>query len=111
MNLAVLRDYWYPVARAEELADAPVATTLLDEALVVWRSPAGVHACLDLCIHRGSPLSRGWLEDGCVVCPYHAWTYDGTGRCVRIPALAADAPIPAKARVPAYQCQERYGLV
>lgn len=111
MNLDVLRDYWYPVARAEALADAPVATTLLDQALVVWRSAAGVHACLDLCIHRGSPLSEGWLDDGCVVCPYHAWRYDGSGRCVDIPSLAPGTPIPAKARVPAYACQERYGLV
>lgn len=111
MRLEALRHYWYPVARSEEVGGAPFGTTLLDEAIVVWRSSAGVHACQDLCIHRGSPLSQGWLDDGCIVCPYHAWTYDGSGRCVRIPSLPPGAPIPAKARVPAYPCTERYGLV
>lgn len=111
MNLAALRDYWYPVARADELSATPYGTTLLDEAIVVWRSAAGVHACLDLCVHRGSALSDGWLEDGCLVCPYHAWKYDGSGRCVAIPSLRVGTPIPAKARVPAFHCAERYGLV
>ncbi len=28
------------------------------------------------CPHRHGPLGQGWLEGGCVVCPWHSWTFD-----------------------------------
>ena len=55
----------------------------------------------DLCIHRGTALSLGWIADDCLVCPYHAWRYDASGACVRIPQ-SASATIPGKARTPVY---------
>jgi vanillate O-demethylase monooxygenase subunit len=106
-----LRQCWHPVAYGHEVAGAPQATRLLDEALVLWRSSDGrAHAMRDLCIHRGTALSLGWIADDCLVCPYHAWRYDASGACVRIPQ-SAHATIPVKARTPAYRCQERYGLI
>jgi vanillate O-demethylase monooxygenase subunit len=102
---------WHPVAYGHEVAEAPHGTDLLGEALVLWRSSdRRVHAMRDLCIHRGTALSLGWVADDCLVCPYHAWRYDVTGACVRIPQ-SKHATIPAKARTPAYRCQERYGLI
>ena len=81
---------WHPVAYAHELKDAPAAATLLGEAVVVWRTRDGrAHAMRDLCIHRGTALSLGWVADDCLVCPYHAWRYDASGACVRIPQSAA----------------------
>ena len=64
----------------------------------------------DLCIHRGTALSLGWVADDCIVCPYHAWRYDATGACVRIPQ-STHTTIPSKARTPVYRCQERYCLI
>ena len=102
---------WHPVAYAHEVTDQPVGATLLGEAVVVWRTSDGrAHAMRDLCIHRGTALSLGWIAGDCLVCPYHAWHYDASGACVRIPQ-SATAIIPAKARTPVYRCQERYGLV
>lgn len=102
---------WHPVAYAHQVKDTPLAATLLGEAVVVWRTSDGrAHAMRDLCIHRGTALSLGWVADDCLVCPYHAWRYDASGACVRIPQ-SATATIPAKARTPVYQCQERYGLI
>jgi vanillate O-demethylase monooxygenase subunit len=102
---------WHPVAYASAVTDTPAAATLLGEAVVVWRTSDGrAHAMRDLCIHRGTALSLGWVADDCIVCPYHAWRYDAAGLCVRIPQSAHPA-IPAKARTPVYQCQERYGLI
>ena len=76
-----LRQCWHPVAYGHDVTDAPCATRLLDEALVVWRSSDGrAHAMRDLCIHRGTALSLGWVADDCLVCPYHAWRYDEIGR-------------------------------
>lgn len=108
---AKLARCWHPVAYSYEVTDSPVAATLLGEAVVLWRTADGrAHAMRDLCIHRGTALSLGWVSDDCIVCPYHAWRYDESGACVRIPQ-SAHAAIPAKARTRVYQCQERYGLV
>jgi len=102
---------WHPAAYAHEVADTPFAATLLGEAVVMWRTSDGIaHAMRDLCIHRGTALSLGWIADDCLVCPYHAWRYDASGACVRIPQ-SAHATIPTKARTPVYHCQERYGLI
>lgn len=109
-----LRKYWHPVAAVDELdGGGPIRTTLLDEDLVVFRSGGEVHALADLCIHRGTRLSMGSLNaDGCIVCPYHGWTYDTSGKCVRIPSQPADAQrIPSQAKVPAYRTAEHYSLV
>jgi phenylpropionate dioxygenase-like ring-hydroxylating dioxygenase large terminal subunit len=106
-----LRDYWHPVAYAAQLAEKPLARTLLDERLALFRID-GRPVCLrDLCIHRGTPLSLGWVEDGEVVCAYHGWRYDASGACTRIPALPADRPIPSRARAEAFLAEERYGIL
>jgi phenylpropionate dioxygenase-like ring-hydroxylating dioxygenase large terminal subunit len=111
MQASALRHYWHPVALADQVGEAPRAVTLLGERLVVYRAAGRVAALADLCIHRGSPLSLGCVEGARLVCGYHGWAYDADGRCVHIPALAPEQPVPRKARVPAYRCEERYGLV
>jgi phenylpropionate dioxygenase-like ring-hydroxylating dioxygenase large terminal subunit len=107
----VLRRYWYPVVRAADVRDKPVAITLLDEAVVLFRTQHGISAFEDLCIHRGTPLSLGWLDGDRIVCAYHGWEYNPDGSCARIPSLPEGRTIPRKARAKAYQVEERYGLV
>ena len=104
---------WHPIAYSHEVPpDAPYGSTLLNEALVVWRTSDGVpHAMQDLCIHRGTALSKGRLKDDCVVCPYHAWHYNAEGVCVKIPQKVDSTQVPSKARVSAYRTLERYGLI
>ena len=43
----------------------------------------GLLAAVDqTCPHRGGPMSEGWLEDGKIVCPWHAWAFDlKSGAC------------------------------
>ena len=39
------------------------------------------HAINDLCPHMGASLAGGYVEDGTVACPWHAWRFcvkDGT---------------------------------
>jgi hypothetical protein len=46
-----------------------------------------------------------------VSCPYHGWEWNGTdGLCSRVPAIPTGKP-PAGARIPAYEVQEKWGLV
>lgn len=105
---------WHPVAYAHTIeAGRPYPVKLLGESLVVWRGADGApRAFRDLCIHRGTALSLGWVSDDTLVCPYHGWRYDAAGACVLIPQNRNKTEnIPTKARTDAYRCQERYGLI
>ena len=103
--------FWHPVARSEEVTDKPIKVKLLDQPLALWRSNGRVAAFYDLCVHRGTPLSLGWLDNGELVCAYHGWRYGADGSCTRIPSLPADRAIPAKARASSFKAEERYGLI
>jgi phenylpropionate dioxygenase-like ring-hydroxylating dioxygenase large terminal subunit len=107
----VLRRFWYAVMPVSRLDLAPQPFTLLGENIVLWRQADGTPAALkDRCCHRTAKLSKGFVENGNIVCGYHGWTYDCTGTCVRIPQQP-DAQIPANARVTSYRAQEKYGYV
>jgi len=108
---SVLRRFWYPVLPAGRLADGPKPFRLLGTDLVLWLGDDGApKAVLDRCCHRTAQLSKGFVEDGRIVCGYHGWTYDGSGACVRIP----QAKNPARKiehRIPGYAAALRYGYV
>src|ERR1700748_902149 len=109
---AAQRACWHPVAFAGEVADRPVHANLLGEPLVVWRGSGGaLRAMSDLCVHRGTALSLGSVQGDELVCPYHGWRSAADGRCVAIPQKEEPGSVPARARVPAFRVQERYGLV
>ena len=107
-----LRGCWHPVAFSADLAERPVHADLLGEPLVLWRGSAGRPRVMsDLCVHRGTALSLGWVSGEELVCAYHGWRYGADGRCVAIPQLEDPGRVPARARVAAFAAQERYGLI
>jgi len=105
-------NFWYPIARAEEIVDdKPLRVELLGMPFVAFRDTAGAaHVLADTCVHRGGSLSAGWVRDGKAICPYHGWEYDGGGKCTKIPSLVGKTP-PARAKVDSYPVQEKYGIV
>lgn len=107
----VLVNDWHVVARSSDAATGEVrAARLLGQDLVLWRSNEGLCAWQDLCLHRGAKLSGGRIQDGCLMCPYHGWTYDSSGQCVRIPAHLLQQP-PPRAHATVYRVSERYGFI
>ncbi len=105
----VFRRFWYPVIPMEQLADGPKPFTLLGTRIVLWLDAEGKPAATqDRCCHRTAQLSRGFCENGNIVCGYHGWTFDRTGACVRVPQITEAARQP-KYSIPGYHCQERYG--
>lgn len=107
-----LRACWHPVAFADALASEPLRVSLLGEPVVLWRDSRGdPHALNDVCVHRGTALSLGRVIDDQLMCPYHGWRYGFDGRCKLIPQLADPTRVPGKARVGAYRCQSRYGIL
>lgn len=91
-----LRDSWYVACTSRELkSKQPLACKVLGLGLVLFRTRDGsVVALLDQCLHRGTALSGGRIEDECLVCPYHGWRYDRTGRVARIPTVDGNASPP-----------------
>ncbi len=103
--------HWHPVALSDTVAAQPVAVTLLDHSLVLWRDRANaIHAWADQCPHRGAQLSLGKVVNGQLECPYHGWQFEGSGQCVGVPALPGFVP-PATHCARTHQAREQYGLV
>ncbi|HZD20544.1 MAG TPA: aromatic ring-hydroxylating dioxygenase subunit alpha [Burkholderiales bacterium] len=101
-----LRESWYVAARAVEVTRQPLARTLLDEPVVLYRGEDGTAVALeDRCCHRHLPLSMGKLEGDRLRCGYHGLLFAPDGRCVEIPGQAS---VPPQARVRAYPLVERY---
>ncbi|MFE9098125.1 aromatic ring-hydroxylating dioxygenase subunit alpha [Streptomyces sp. NPDC007264] len=83
---------WFCVARSSDLA-RPGAFRTVDvgrESVLVTRArDTSVRAYLNVCRHRGARIctqSSGEVKRA-FQCPYHAWTYDLTGRLVAAPNL------------------------
>src|SRR5512135_1747114 len=111
LNDPVLLNDWHVVAYAPDLKEGkPMAARLLEEDIVLWRVGEKIHAWRDLCLHRGTRLSLGQVEAETLICPYHGWTYNEEGQCVRFPAHPDQVP-PVKARVKVYQAQEKYNWI
>ncbi|CAN5437504.1 molybdenum cofactor-independent xanthine hydroxylase subunit HpxD [soil metagenome] len=106
-----LRNAWYAVARSIDVGVAPVSVTLLDTKVVLYRSATGIVAAPDRCPHREAPLSAGYMSGGCLVCPYHGWTFGDDGHCVRVPSSADNIPAPPRAHLATFATVEKYGLV
>jgi nitrite reductase (NADH) small subunit/3-phenylpropionate/trans-cinnamate dioxygenase ferredoxin subunit len=49
--------------------------TVGDKAIAVFFANGNYYAIEDHCPHMGSPLSGGYVEDGIVTCPWHAWRF------------------------------------
>ncbi|MBA3518369.1 MAG: Rieske 2Fe-2S domain-containing protein [Rhizobiales bacterium] len=110
-NWDLLSRFWHPIVYGSDLGAKPLPIRLLDQRLVVYRAGRRVVVANDVCIHRGAPLSRGWIADETLVCPYHGLRFDGSGRCVAIPPAGPVAHIPPKLRLTTYPVAERYGIV
>ncbi|WP_413741733.1 molybdenum cofactor-independent xanthine hydroxylase subunit HpxD [Sodalis sp. RH15] len=105
-----LAGYWYPVARACDVGNAPQKATLLDEQLVIYRLKGQIVVARDVCPHRGVPLTLGFQEEEGIVCPYHGLRFGVNGRCNRIPSSPGQT-IPAKLNLTTFPARERYGLI
>lgn len=105
-----MRRCWHPVMYSSELGDGPRRAVLLDEPLVVARLGGEVRCFPDLCAHRGTALSLGWVEDDQLRCAYHGWTYGPDGVCTSIPARYG-ANIPTRAKLKPYPVEEKEGLI
>lgn len=82
------KNFWYIAAESHEVKKGqPYAATIHDEWIALFRDRDGrVTALQDRCLHRAARLSRGRVENGDLVCPYHGWKYDAQGQVIHVPS-------------------------
>jgi vanillate O-demethylase monooxygenase subunit len=86
-NLTYPRNQWYVAAWSHEVGRTLFERTLLGEPVVFYRTEDGTPVAIaGRCPHRRFPMVRGALVGDTVECGYHGWTFDCSGRCVRIPS-------------------------
>ena len=78
--------------------------------LVLFRTSDGTARVLDAhCPHLGAHLGHGGkIVDDKVVCPFHAWEFDGKGTCTKLPYAKK---IPAKAKMRGWLVREHSGMI
>ncbi|MFS0724612.1 Rieske 2Fe-2S domain-containing protein [Paenibacillus sp. 1P07SE] len=107
----IFRKFYYPVLPVAHLQDGPKGVKLMNENIVLWLDENGQPAAaIDRCCHRTAKLSKGTVREGSVVCPYHGWAFNRTGKCTYFPQSELEDP-PKVYKIAGYHCEERYGYV
>jgi carbazole 1,9a-dioxygenase terminal dioxygenase component len=116
-----LRNYWYPVCFATDLADKrPKPLQVLGERLLLRRVGAEIYAVEDRCAHRRVALSHRervgagpieCLTEDTVTCWYHGFTYSfRTGQLVTNISWPS-CPLVGELSIKTYPVREAQGLV
>ena len=103
---------WYFLTdRKTVAAEKLIERTWMGEEIVIWSDAEGVICVADaFCPHLGShlgPKAGGKVRDGCLVCPFHGFEFDASGKCVATPS----APPPPNARLKLYETREIAGFI
>jgi phthalate 4,5-dioxygenase oxygenase subunit len=109
----LLRNYWQPVALADELqGDRPVkAVRLCGEDFVLFKAGAAYRLMQRHCPHRGADLAYGRIEPDGLRCAFHGWKFDAAGRCVDTPAEPAGSRMCEQIRPVSHPVVERGGIL
>ena len=108
----LLRRYWQPVAVSGDVTDLPKMVRILGEDLVMFRDRQGRPGLLyPRCMHRGTSLYYGIVEEQGIRCCYHGWLFDVEGNCLEMPCEPGGGKRRDLARQPWYPVEERYGLI
>jgi nitrite reductase/ring-hydroxylating ferredoxin subunit len=101
---------WFAVAWSDDVAAGGVrALRTFDRDLVLFRGQDGAAHVLDAhCPHLGAHLGGGRVEGDVLVCPFHAWRWDGDGRCAGIPYAKR---VPPTAKLRAWLLVEHAGAI
>jgi nitrite reductase/ring-hydroxylating ferredoxin subunit len=105
---------WYAVCSVEELQKQKVLPIKsLGRDMVAFRTESGALSVLDAhCPHQGAHLGHGGTIKGeTIVCPFHKWGFDSSGKCQNIPYSKCALPRGKKAQLHSYPTVERLGMV
>lgn len=105
-----VRNQWYAAAWDYEIGQTPLARSVCDEAIVIFKKKDGdIAALADRCWHRMAPLSMGKvLDNDEIQCPYHGLAFNSEGKCTHMPSQDR---IPKTALVKAYPAVLRHRFI
>ncbi len=101
---------WHCLGKASDFTSEPVSLNYFGRKLVAWRGrdDGQVHILDAYCPHMGADLGKGHVCGDSIVCPFHAWSWNGDGVCDDIPYAKR---IPEKAVIRAWPTLEENGLL
>ncbi|MBD5654935.1 MAG: Rieske 2Fe-2S domain-containing protein [Candidatus Eremiobacteraeota bacterium] len=66
-----------PVAGTADIPEGRARAYVVgDREVAVFNVDGSFYAIENACPHQGGPLADGWIENGVVTCPWHAWCFD-----------------------------------
>ncbi len=72
-----MSDFIRILTTADLPADGEAREILCGEKQLCIANVGGEISAMDnICPHRGGPLGEGIVENGKIVCPWHAWAFD-----------------------------------
>jgi nitrite reductase/ring-hydroxylating ferredoxin subunit/uncharacterized membrane protein len=100
---------WTPaLADADLRPGRPRRATVNGVDVMLVREAGAIYALANRCTHRGAPLHKGKLADGCVTCPWHLSTFRlQDGEVVRGPATAPEPVFDVRVQEGAIQVRSR----
>ena len=108
----LLRRYWHPVGLARDAGSTPRIVRVLGEDLILFRDARGNPGLLyPRCMHRGTSLYYGRVEERGIRCCYHGWLFDTEGHCLEQPCEPGGGERRGNVRQPWYPVEERHGLI
>lgn len=108
----LLRRYWQPIALSGEATSLPRQIRRLGEDLILFRNGRGEAGLLyPRCIHRGTSLVYGRVEDDGIRCCYHGWKFSNQGQCLEQPCEPGGGRQRDRYRQPWYPIIEEHGAL
>jgi nitrite reductase (NADH) small subunit/3-phenylpropionate/trans-cinnamate dioxygenase ferredoxin subunit len=64
------------VAKVSDIPEGgSFVVNVCEKDVAIFRINGVLQAIDDMCPHMGASLSGGFVEDGCVTCPWHYWRF------------------------------------
>ena len=103
---------WFVIEATDRLGkNQLISKKWMGKEVIAWRDQSGEVCVADaFCPHLGAnlgPKAGGILREGRLVCPFHGFEYDISGKCVK----ATAGPPPPSARLSRYEVQEVNGFI
>ena len=106
---------WVCIGRTAEVEHAGdyLACEVAGEPVAIVHGKDGkIRALSNVCRHRGTILLSGSGQNNQIVCPYHHWAYDHTGKLTSAPHMDQhDTFKPSSCRLPEFACDEWQGFL
>ncbi len=80
---------WVRIAKTSDIVDGGAVRVDLEKGpAALFKSGNNFYVISNTCPHKGGSLVEGFLENGSVTCPWHAWDFDvRTGACGTVPGV------------------------